>query len=422
MTGKDEWRAVHIQNGVLIDSVTTKQPGQGQQKDGWTGSTYMGAELSSVGGTPAGSQTSGVNLANRKRDSDNNMNAGRGPTLDVNGFVAGSPGTAGTLPSGVAIGANGQPIVGQPGMGQPGIGQPAPQPGQVYPGAIVPNQPGIPGMPPGTVVGGINGGRGPVPGMPGTPGATGTGVTPNNNNSGGSYMGGGGSYMGGNSYMGGGSTVPVPIQGANGQVNPNQPGFNQPGFNQPGANQPGFNQPGFPSGNPVNSQVGGVSPVAGSPYPTTAGANGNPPGFNQPGINMSSQAQSAAAAMIGNILTQPRPGGMPTANTAGVQTMGGGIAGFASTADEDSIMVYNDRTNYHEWEFVFDPAKVKPLFNPNSGAIGTPASQLGTQAGTPATQVGTPAGALGTPVFGTPGTTGTPGAFGTPATATPGRQ
>src|SRR5215467_13018474 len=32
MTGKDEWRAVHIQNGVLTDSVNSKAPGQDKQK------------------------------------------------------------------------------------------------------------------------------------------------------------------------------------------------------------------------------------------------------------------------------------------------------------------------------------------------------------------------------------------------------
>ena len=40
--------------------------------------------------------------------------------------------------------------------------------------------------------------------------------------------------------------------------------------------------------------------------------------------------------------------------------VGGGIAGFASTAEADSIMIYNDHQNYSEWEFIFDPAKVAP--------------------------------------------------------------
>jgi hypothetical protein len=246
----------------------------------------------------------------------------------------------------------------------------------------------MPTLPPGTITG-SNGGRGITPGASGT---TGTGT--NSNSSGSSYLGGGSSYLGGGSYLGG-STTPTTSSG-------------QPGVNQPGVNQSGINQPGFPTGNPVNSQFG-VSPQQGSPYPTNAGANGNPPGFNQPGISTNTQAQNAATQLISGILTSPRPGGMPT-NTNGVQTMGGGIAGFASTADQDSIMVYNDHTNYGEWEFIFDPAKVKPLANPNSGAIGTPASQIGSQIGTPSTQVGAPAAGMGNPAF------GTPGGFGTPAT------
>src|SRR6185503_18169318 len=64
-----------------------------------------------------------------------------------------------------------------------------------------------------------------------------------------------------------------------------------------------------------------------------------------------------------------------------------GIAGFASTADQDSIIVYNDQTNYGLWEFVYDPAKQKPLANPASGTVGTPASQLASPAGQ---QLGTP--------------------------------
>ena len=67
---------------------------------------------------------------------------------------------------------------------------------------------------------------------------------------------------------------------------------------------------------------------------------------------------------------------MPQANTNGVAAMGSGIAGFASTADQDSIMVYNEQQNYGTWEFVFDPSKQKPVANPNGGTQGTPASQL----------------------------------------------
>jgi uncharacterized membrane protein YgcG len=393
MTGKDEWRMVHIQNGILTDSVTTKQPGQDKQKDGWTGSTYIG-EQAGLGQTLPGTGqpgSGGVNLANRRRDSDNNPNAGRGPTVDTTGAAL----PPGSYPPGT-IGPNGQPM---PMPGTVATGQPYPTqtvPGQV-PGQIpgqmpgqVPGQPGMPQLPPGAVVAGINPGRGiqPPNGAPGSTGSTNPGAT----SGGSSYLGGGGSYLGSGSYLGGGSTVPVPITG------------------RPNTGQPGFNQPGFPPGNPVNSQTGGVSPMQGSPYPTAPGSNGTPPGFQQPGIAMNPQAQNAAAQLIGGILTSPRPGGMPTSNTSGMQTMGGGIAGFASTADEDSIMVYNDHTNYGEWEFIFDPAKVKPLANPNSGSIGTPASQIGSQIGTPANQVGTPAGGVGSTPFGAPGGFGTPAA------------
>jgi hypothetical protein len=91
--------------------------------------------------------------------------------------------------------------------------------------------------------------------------------------------------------------------------------------------------------------------------------------------------------MIGQILTQPRPGGMPQANTTGMAVGGSGIAGFASTADQESIIVYNDQTNYGLWEFVFDPAKVKPIANPAQATVGTPASQIGSPMGQ---QIGQP--------------------------------
>jgi hypothetical protein len=132
--------------------------------------------------------------------------------------------------------------------------------------------------------------------------------------------------------------------------------------------------PGQP-GAPVNSQTGGVSP-----YSTTPGANGVAPGIPQPGAAPGGQNQNAAD-MINRILTSPRPGGMPTAATGGA-ALGGGIAGFASTAEGDAIMVYNTRTAYQEWEFIFDPQKQKQIPNPNAtGAVGTPAQQLGTPAG-----------------------------------------
>jgi hypothetical protein len=110
-----------------------------------------------------------------------------------------------------------------------------------------------------------------------------------------------------------------------------------------------------------------------------------PPGFPQPGTTTGQG--NAAADMIRNILTTPRPGGMPQGNTGG-QSFGGGIAGVASTAEGEGVKVYNDRTLYQEWEFIFDPAKVKQVPNPNGGGLGgTPAGQMGTP--TPGQPAGT---------------------------------
>jgi hypothetical protein len=110
-----------------------------------------------------------------------------------------------------------------------------------------------------------------------------------------------------------------------------------------------------------------------SPYPVQPGSNGTPPGFPQPGTVA---GQNPAADMIRNILTTPRPGGMPQGNP-GVQTIGGGIAGVASTAEGEGVKVYNDRTLYQEWEFIYDPQKQKQIPNPNAvGAGGTPADRM----------------------------------------------
>lgn len=85
---------------------------------------------------------------------------------------------------------------------------------------------------------------------------------------------------------------------------------------------------------------------------------------------------NAAARMIQGILTAPRPGGMPQANPGGL-TIGGGIAGVASTAEGEGVKVYNDRTLYQEWEFIYDAQKQKQIPNPNvTGAGGTPANRM----------------------------------------------
>ncbi len=83
-----------------------------------------------------------------------------------------------------------------------------------------------------------------------------------------------------------------------------------------------------------------------SPTPTTPGASPNTP--------------ATAAQIIGNLLTNPRPGGVnglsQNASATG-QVIGGGIAGVASKAKGEGIKIVNDQTDYEKWEFVYDLSK-----------------------------------------------------------------
>jgi hypothetical protein len=90
--------------------------------------------------------------------------------------------------------------------------------------------------------------------------------------------------------------------------------------------------------------------------------------------------QAAAASIINQILMTPNPRGLAGVQNGQGSMMGGGIAGVASTRESDSIMIYNDREKYNEWEFVYDPTKERPLPNPNGG---TAIPQVGSNAFAP---------------------------------------
>jgi hypothetical protein len=265
-----------------------------------------------------------------------------------------------------------QPGVPQPGVQQPGFQQPGqpvfPQPGQ--PGFQQPGQPGF--QQPGSQQ--LGGNQSSV-------GAS-------------TYVGGNQPYVGGSQpYVGGGASIGSQLSGPGTpgliQGNPNpypQPvqNFGQQGipggFPQPGLPQQNFPQQNFPQ--PQVNQGQFNQPVPNAGFPPQGGGG----------------APNAATQLIQNILTTPRQGGLPGAQPAG-QQVGGGLAGVASTSENPSIMVYNDRTSYNEWEFIFDFAKQRGVVNPNAaGVIGTPASQIGTVAGPnpqPPILVGSGLGSLG---------------------------
>jgi hypothetical protein len=97
--------------------------------------------------------------------------------------------------------------------------------------------------------------------------------------------------------------------------------------------------------------------------------------------------------MINNSLTNPQQAPAPA--PAGGQQFGGGIAGVASKSENPSIMVYNDRTRYNEWEFIFDMTKQGPVQNPFGNVPGTPAANLAPGFGAPGLPVSPRAAAPG---------------------------
>ncbi len=209
--------------------------------------------------------------------------------------------------------------------------------------------------------------------------------------------------------------------GGGGTGDPNQPGDSG---NSSGASGNTPVQPANPAVPGDTSSASGAN-AAGQPnIPGIPGAaaNSNFPGgvspFPQPGGATAGGAVSPAN-LINNLLTQPRNTGMPQVIGPGAATIGGGIAGFASNLDADSIMVCGDHTNYKEWEFIFDPSKWRTPANPNNKALGTPignspASSAGSPSNFSMSQVGSTTGTSGT-TGGTPtkgAQMGTQGAFG----------
>ena len=100
------------------------------------------------------------------------------------------------------------------------------------------------------------------------------------------------------------------------------------------------------------------TPTQPGAYGTPPGAYGTTPGSNQPNAGGFGQPGTGTSAtnMINNLLTQPRPGGMPTgAGTPGIGgTVVGGFAGVASTYKGHGIIQYNEQDEYTKWEFYYD--------------------------------------------------------------------
>ena len=170
MTGKDEWRIVHISGGVLTDSVNSKQK-QGQEQKAVN--TFIGE--GPVMGAPAATGMAGQNInpALRRRQSEMGGAAGApmptsgDPNAVIGGAVPGTPGQQGYPGQQVPVQYPGQQVpVQYPGqqvpVQYPGQQVPVQYPGQQpnYPGQVMRPQPGAQG-------------QYPLPGQTGIPGRVG---------------------------------------------------------------------------------------------------------------------------------------------------------------------------------------------------------------------------------------------------------
>ncbi len=187
----------------------------------------------------------------------------------------------------------------------------------------------------------------------------------------------------------------------------------QPG--QPGMPaQPGSPQPAQPAA-PGLGFGGGIGSVSATPPPPpgqeglapgmvppqmlTTSAGGPAPGMGQAG------APNQALQAIQRVLTRQPAQGAPQ---MGGMTLGGGIAGVASKTDMEGIRTYNDRTNYKEWEFLFDFRRAMQAAGMGAGQPGQPGApgQGGQQASPferPGRSSGFGTGGIGSSGFGSSG-------------------
>lgn len=173
----------------------------------------------------------------------------------------------------------------------------------------------------------------------------------------------------------------VPIMGPNGQMIQRVPGLpgqmgqypTQAANSQTGGSVPSTANTGGTSFGSGYSSSGSTPPPPPGPQPGPGYQQGSPiPGGFRPGGGSNSFGGNAppggppngmqvnpAAALIQGILTRPNPQGLANLQQANGQPggMGGGIAGVATKYDAEGIKIYKEKTNYKEWEFVYDPSK-----------------------------------------------------------------
>jgi len=105
------------------------------------------------------------------------------------------------------------------------------------------------------------------------------------------------------------------------------------------------------------------------------GAAQQPPAPGQP-----APVSNPALDAIRGMLTTPNPRGLAAIqpSSTGPQLGMSGIAGVASKLEAEGIKVYNDRTKYNEWEFLYDARMDRTAAPMQRGAQpGTPGQTTG---------------------------------------------
>jgi type II secretory pathway pseudopilin PulG len=88
-----------------------------------------------------------------------------------------------------------------------------------------------------------------------------------------------------------------------------------------------------------NPQTGQNPQLRGNPIPSSSGNSSVAPGLNVPPANQANSRLNGASPPAGS-------------GNSGNPSAAGGIIGVASDSPDSSIMVYNNRQKYNEWEFV----------------------------------------------------------------------
>jgi hypothetical protein len=318
LTGKNEWRLIHVgPNGAFIDSLTQKSNAPTTKTDTGSVNTFV-TEFKAIGDTGAGSPDNAVPIGMRRRPSDPGGVSGTDPNQQTSlpdPTQADNANASGALNN---FNSNNSAPAFNPSSGT------ATYTGNSGAGNYVQNN----GTGAGLEVGGT-----PLP----------AGVVPD-----------------ANGYVPGGEMNPNAPQN---QVNPNNTTALTPGAIPSGSAgdvirnlltspRPGGPPPGiFTAGNGPPQNIYNPS---GRPMTDVGFADGGP-GTVLPQPTTSTPVGGTAAGSSSPFSSPGQAVGSSNGGSGGFAT--GSFAGVASTVKRPSIKIYNDHQKYNEWEFIYDYGK-----------------------------------------------------------------